>query len=111
MADVNLSVYATTKSGLDLTTNKTTVNTSNTYKFLNDGRTKVFVNNTTNANCTVTIVTPQTEDGLAITDRTVAVPTLKAYSLGPYAADPYNDDNGYVALTFDQAVEITAFRG
>lgn len=111
MATVTQTVYESARAGLDLTTNKTTVNTSNTYQFLNDGRTKVFINNATNANCVATIVTPNTVDGLAVTDRAVSVPTLKAYMVGPFPPDIYNNDSGYLAMTFDQAVEITAVRG
>lgn len=111
MATVALTVHESDKGGLDLTTNKTTINTSNTYKFLNDARTKIFVNNVAIANCVVTVITAKTEDGLAITDRAVTVPAGKQYNLGPYPTDPYNDATGYLSLTFDQAVEVTAFRG
>ena len=111
MATVTQTVYNAARSGLDLTTNKTTVNTSNTYQFPNDGRVKMFINNVTNTNSTATIVTPNTVDGLAVSDRTVSVTTLKAFVIGPFPPDIYNDDSGYVAMTFDQAVEITAFRG
>lgn len=111
MSTINTTVHDAGRIGLDLTTNKTTVNTSNTYQFPNDGRVKMFVNNITNTNCVATIVTPNTVDGLAVTDRTVTVGTLKAFVVGPFPPDIYNNDSGYVAMTFDQAVEITAFRG
>ena len=111
MSVVTQTVYPAARGGLDLTANKTTVNTSNTYRFLNDGRTKQFVNNIANANCTVTIVTPDTADGLAIADRTVTVTTLHADVIGPFPSEPYNDDSGYLSMTFDQIVEIVAFRG
>jgi hypothetical protein len=111
MATVTLTVNSAARSGLDLTANKTTVNTSNTYRFLNDARTKLYVNNIANANCAVSIVTPATSDGLAISDRTVTVTTLHADVIGAFPATPYNDDSGYVSMTFDQIVEITAFNG
>lgn len=111
MATTTQTVYNAARGGLDLTAVKTTVVTADTYRFLNDGKTKQFVNNIANANCTVTIVTPATSDGLAISDRTVSVQTLRAAVIGPFPASPYNDDGGYVSMTFSQIVEITAFRG
>lgn len=111
MATVTQTVYDASRAGVDLTTNETVVNTSNTYQFLNDGRVKLFVDNITNTNCTATIVTPNTVDGLAVTDRTVNVPTTLAYLIGPFPPDIYNNDSGYVQATFNQAVGITAVRG
>lgn len=111
MANVQLTVQQASRSGLDLTANKTTVVTANTYKFQNDGRTKLYVKNATGSTCVVTIATPNTVDGLTVADRTVSVATAKEFFIGPFPPETYDDSNGDVALTFDQTVDIAAVRG
>lgn len=111
MATVALTVQQVSRSGLDVTANKTTVVTANTYTFQNDGRTKLYVKNATGSTCVVTVATPNTVDGLAVADRTVSVATAKEFFIGPYPPEIYNDDNGNVLLTFDQPVDIEAVRG
>lgn len=111
MANVTLTVQDVARTGLDLRAAETTVVIANTYYFPNDGRTKLFVRNATGSTCVVTIETPKTVDGLAVTDRTVSVATAKEFEIGPFPPDTYNNDSGQVKVTFDQTVGIVAVRG
>ena len=110
MADVTLTVYDVVRAGLDLTANKTTVVTANTYLMPNDGRTTLHVKNATGSTCVVTIATPKTVDGLAVADRTVSIATAKEFDIGPFPSDPYSNSDGQVSITFDQTVDIVAKR-
>lgn len=110
MADVTLTVYDAARAGLDLTGNKTTIVTDNDYYFHNNGKTLLHVANATGSTVTVTIVTPNTVDGLAITDRTATLATAKQGVFGPFPPGIYNDSDALVHVTFDQTVDVTAFR-
>jgi hypothetical protein len=111
MADVDLTIYDVDRDGVDLTANATTVNTANDYYFKNNGRVKLFVKNTTGSTVTITVETPNTVDGLAITDKTATLANNKEALLGPYPPSDYNDANQKVHVTFNQAVDIVAVRG
>jgi hypothetical protein len=110
MAVVNLTVQDVARSGLNLTGAKTTVVVANDYYFPNDGRTKLFVNNIAATGNTVTIETPNTVDGAAIADKTVAQLTLEKHLIGPFPQNFYNNGDGNMHVTFSAIVEIVAVR-
>ena len=107
MANVTLTVYDVARAGIDLTTNKTTIVTANDYYFPNDGRCLVYLDNVTAFTVVPTFVTPNTVDGLAITDKTGSQATLLRYVYGPFPPSIYNDASGLVHMTFDQVATIT----
>ena len=111
MANHTLVVQDVARAGLDLRAAESTVVVVDTYYFPNDGRTKLYVRNATGSTCVVTIETPGTVDGLAITDRTVSIVTAKEYEIGPFPQGYYSNDSGQVKVTFDQTVGIVAVRG
>lgn len=108
MANVTLTVYQLARTGLNLSDNKTTVVTTNTYYMPNNGSAFLHVNNVIASPCTVTIDVPATVDGLTVADRTVIVPASELEVIGPFPPSQYNDSNGQVKFTFDQAAEIVA---
>ena len=67
--------------------------------FYNDGRTILWVKDTA-ATPTITIYTPNTVDGLAITDRTVVLASSATigYFIGPFPPSIYNYSDGSVRL-------------
>jgi len=82
------------------------------YAIPGDGRTMVEVKNTNGAGITVTIDIPVTVDGLAITDKAVAVAlTVGDKIIGPFAPSIYNQVAGtwvgYVLLTFSAVADVT----
>ena len=65
------------------------------HYFYNDGRTILFFHDTA-ATPTVTIYTPGTVDGLAVTDRTVvlAIHATEGKFIGPFPPSIYNYSDG-----------------
>jgi hypothetical protein len=68
---------------------------------------KIIVNNQNAGSCTVTLVTPETVEGtLAVTDRTVTVPTTQIWEI-PVPAR-YNDaTSGLATITFAPTTSVT----
>jgi hypothetical protein len=107
MADVTLAVQDIVKTGLAAVYTGS-LSTANTYKFANDGRTILHFKKSAAVICTVTLPTPGTVDGLAITDRTVAVPaTTGDKFIGKLSKDVYNDANGYASFTLSDVDGLT----
>lgn len=76
--------------------------------FSNDGHTFVQVLNAAGAPINLTIQTPGTVDGLAVTDRVVAVPaTTGNKMIGPFPTAMYNQSNGQVYLDWSSAASVT----
>lgn len=111
MSDVVMTVQAGSRTGVDLTTNKATVVIANNYYMPNDGNTRLYVKNGTGTTCVVTIDTPGTVDGNAISNPTVSIATAKEFLIGPFPKSIYDDASGRVKFNFDQTVDITAVRG
>ncbi|MBN1430447.1 MAG: hypothetical protein JXB07_18905 [Anaerolineae bacterium] len=55
----------------------------------------------------VTYVTQKTEDGLAVTDRTVTVPAGEERWTGPFPKETYNDATGNSQVTYDGVTSVT----
>lgn len=110
MAQVELTVHQARRTGLSITDNDVTSSASDTYIFPNDGRTCIAAANASGGSGNVVVVTPNTVDGLAITDLTVAVADSKQTVIGPFPKDVYNNANGIVQLTTSVVMSIIAFR-
>jgi hypothetical protein len=82
------------------------------YAIPGDGRTVVEVKNTNGAGITVTIDIPGTVDGLAVTDKPVAVAlTVGDKIIGPFKPSVYNQVTGtwagYALVTFSAVADVT----
>lgn len=90
---------------------------ANGHKFRNDGKVFLEVKNASASPITVTIQTPGTIDGLAITDRTVTVAaTTGDVMIGPFPPGAYNQKSGsdrdmvYVDYSAVTSVTVALFR-
>lgn len=112
MANVDVTVQEITRAGLTPAYTGS-LSTSDTYLIPNDGKTYIHVKKTGANNCTVTVATQNTVDGLAITDLTVTVvATTGDKKIGPFPRDIYNNADGEIAVTFSEVTGLSfgAFR-
>lgn len=111
MADVDLSV-------IDLNDNERTalalvaMNSSDTYKYVNTGKEKIYIESAAGAGRTLTIVTTQTVEGLAVPDRAISIADGEQRVIPPRAAKIYNDPtDAKVSLTVSgTGLSIAVFR-
>ncbi len=111
MADVTLTVYQAARplaSAPNYTANKTGATSSNVYFFPNNGRVVLLMAAATTAN--VTIETPNTQDGNAIADLTLALANTNVRVIGPFPPAVYNDSQGRVKVTVDANTDLYAVR-
>lgn len=107
MADVAVTVEEIVRTGIDLT-DTGSLSTSDTYLVPNDGKTFLHIKKSGATDCTVTIATPGTVDGLAVTDLTVTVPaTTGDKMIGPFPRDIYNNASGQISVTFSNITGLT----
>lgn len=107
-AETRLSVQQMVKGGLTATYTNSGLNTTDTYKFRNDGKVFVHFKKTGAGACTVTITTPNTQDGLAISDQTVTVDaTTGDEMVGPLAPSLFNDASSDVSFTLSDTVGLS----
>lgn len=109
MARTDLSVQDIARSGLAPSFSAANADGHAIY---NDGKTFIEVKNTDASPITVTIQTPGTVDGLAISDRTVTIPaTTGDKMIGPFPPDKYNQisgsDKGKVYVDFSAVSNVT----
>lgn len=105
MADVRLTVERATVSGL--AESYTSVNSSDTYIFNNDGRVIIRVDNQDTSDETVTITTPRTlTGGLTVEDPTVTVGSSSQKIIGPFPPGIYNDGQD-VSVSFSNGTSTT----
>lgn len=112
MAEVQIDVQTATFSGLDATyTTDSTLNGSDTFQFINDGRTFMHVKNGDSSQHTLTFTTPREVAGLSVTDPTVDVAASGAKFVGPFPPGVFNS-GGLVDFTLDAgtAMEIAIVR-
>ena len=76
-------------------------------EFVNTGTEYLEVVNGSGADVTVTIVTPNTVDGLAVTDRAVVVTAGERRKIGPFPTSIYNNSNAKVNVTYSSATSVT----
>lgn len=106
--EVRVSVEQALKAGLTATYTSSGLLTTNTYKVRNDGRVFIHFKKTGAGAATVTIVTPNTSQGLAIADQTVTVPaTTGDVFVGPLAASLFNDASSDVSFSFSDTVGLS----
>ena len=108
MARETLAVQEVVRGGL--TAGYTAMEASG-VAFANEGRSILHVKNLTGG-ATLTVVTPNTVDGLAIADRTVTIPANTETFVGPFQPGVYNQstDVVYVDVTTAGSVSIAAIR-
>lgn len=112
MATVALTVQDARRAsnGVNVTDTGVSATSGNTYQFNNNGQTLLYVKNASGSTCTVTVITPGTVDGLAITDLTVSVATAKEHLIGPFPARVYNNADSIVEFTVNQTVTVMTIR-
>ena len=75
--------------------------------FANDGKTLLIIKNVNGAARTLTIVSQNTVDGLAVADRTVNLPATDDTYITDLDKGVYNDANGLAQLTYSTEVGLT----
>ena len=106
--EVRVSVEQNLKTGLTATYTSTGLLTTNTYKVRNDGKVILHFKKTGAGACTVTITTPNTSQGLAISDQTVSVPaTTGDIFIGPLPPSLFSDASSDVAFTISDTVGLS----
>jgi len=75
--------------------------------FINYGNQFLHIKNGSAGDITVTIVTPGTVDGLAISNRAVIVSAGEDRFIGPFPPAYYNDSSGKVALTYSGVTSLS----
>lgn len=78
--------------------------------FTNSGQEVFVVKNGGGAPITVTVVTPATVDGLAVTDLTASVAAGATRMIGPFPPGIYNDTGaagGIVSVTYSGVTTVT----
>ena len=109
MADIVLSVQDVGPSGI--TPSYTTVTATDNYYFPNDGSVMVHMKNTTATDCTVTIETPVTYEGLSVADKTISVVnTTGDVMAGKFPPAAYNNSDGRVKMTFSTAIDVAVIK-
>lgn len=74
--------------------------------FANTGREALLVQNNDVGARTVTVVTQATVDGLAVADLQITVPAGELHLIGPFAKGVYDDVNGEVQITYNDATNV-----
>lgn len=112
MADVNVSVAdarRTLAAAPNFTTGQVLMTTADVYYIPNDGRVLLVLQAATTAN--VTIETPVTVDGLAVTDQVLALGNTNVRVVGPFPPNVYNDAQGRLRVTTSANCALLAVRG
>lgn len=105
--EVRLSVEQVIKGGLAATYTGS-LSGSNTYKVRNDGKVFLHFKKTSAGTCTVTITTPGTSQGLAISDQTITVPASTGDKfIGPLPMALFNDSASDVSFTLSDEEGLT----
>ncbi len=95
MSTVTLTTQTVSRSGITPTYTASgsspLLNVTDTFQFNNTGKEILHFKKTGAGNCDVVISTPETVDGLAVSDRTVQVPaTTGDKMIGPFPVEHYN---------------------
>lgn len=98
-----LAAQAVTLTGL----NPSFAAAANTDTIKADGRTTLWVKNGAGAPINVTVVTPKTDNGLAVADLVVAVPAGEQRLIGPFGRDLFADPNGQAGIDYSSVTTIT----
>jgi len=107
MGDVTITPQTVTDAGLTEPT-QTSLATGNTYQVPNDGNVLLYFEKTGAGDATITITTPKTVNGLAVSDRTITVSaTTGRDAVGPFPPDVYNSTADEVEFTTDEDTDLT----
>ena len=109
MARTALLVTNVTRLGVDSAATLEAANVDG-EKFYNDGSNWLEILNTNAADCTVTVQTPRTVDGLAVAELTVVISQNERMLIGPFPASTFNQsgtDGGMVYVDFDVVTDVT----
>lgn len=98
MAQETLTVQVAGRSGAQV--NLQSFTSLNGFKFLNDGRTVLYVENDA-GDLTFGFTIQTTVDGQSGLSRTVVVTASQKWVIGPFPVDQYNDADGYCVVTAD----------
>lgn len=109
MARTALTVLQVARTGL---TPAYTAGNVDGHSIVNDGRVCTHVKNGSGSSINVTVQTPGTVDGLAVSDLVVAVPAGQERMIGPFPPGVYNQADGtvYVDLSAVTTVTLAAVR-
>ena len=106
MARVTLSVQQMSRAGLEPSYAAAAADGN---AFNNTGREFLHIKNTTTA-CVVTVLTPRTVDGQAVTNRTVTVPENEDRMIGPFPPATFNQGGSIgdlVHVNYDDESNVT----
>lgn len=112
MPDVTVAVADPTRdlaSAPNFTSGATLMTTADVYFVPNDGNVLLVLAAATTAN--VTIETPGTVDGLAVTDRVLALANTNVRVVGPFPPGIYNNALGQLRITTSANCSLLAVRG
>lgn len=105
MARTVNTVQSASLTGVVPTFNAATATDGNS--FANSGNTIIVVKNDSVASIDVTLPTPGTVDGVAISDPVVAVGASEQKVIGPFSPLVFNHTNGTVWLDFSAVTSVT----
>lgn len=103
---VPVSTLDISRAGRVVTALPTTPDGTNGNKFLFDRRSFLYVENGSGAQITVTIETPYTVDGQAISDLTINVAAGARVMIGPFTK-AFEQADGYVWAQFSSVTSVT----
>lgn len=85
-----------------------TVAGSNTYLIRNPGNVILHIKKSGAGTCTLTVITPNTVDGLTVADLAVTIPaTTGDKFIGPFPPNIYNNGNGDIEVSFSEVTGLT----
>ena len=106
MSDIRLTPQNLSSAGI--TVSRTAIATGNTHQVKNDGSVIMNFLKSGAGVATITIVTPETRDGLAVADRTIAVPASTGdVAAGPFSGVTYNNSSGDLEFTTNEGTGLT----
>ncbi len=106
MGDVTLAVQSAGPAGVTPTRNA--IASGNDYKVRNNGRIALLFEKTGAGDATITIVTPATLGGLAVTDQVITVPaTTGDVTAAKFPPAIYNDGNGNLSFSTNEGTGLT----
>ena len=97
------TVQKVVKSGVSTTNYSSGLVATDTQTFTNNGRTFLHIVKTGANNCTLTVLSQATSQGLAIANQTVTIPaTTGDVFVGPFPPSIFNDASQNVNFTFSE---------
>lgn len=111
MSNITMTVYEASRAATavaNYTDNKTAATSGNSYLIPNNGRVMLVAECT--AGGTVTAVTQNTIDSLAVTDATLTATAAKILIWGPFPPAIYNNASGQLEITVSANTNLLAVR-